>query len=127
MVSTPASRARGKSSEHVRAHEDRFAAAVVDLPGDALALLLGELGDHDRGSLAGQRLGVSLTNPPAGSGYDRDLVLESIAHAFLPASGRAGAPRYSPYRRLAFPTISVRGSTSASSAESDGISDGFGV
>ena len=52
------------------------AAVGDDLLGDALAGLGVDVRDHHRGAFAGQRLGVGLADAAAGSGDDRDLVVE---------------------------------------------------
>ena len=63
---------------HVDPHRERIAAFTLDAVGDLLRTLGVDVGDDDGRALAGERLGVRLADPAAGTGDDRHLLLELI-------------------------------------------------
>ena len=73
---------------HVDRHADRRPPIGDDLLGHPLAALGVDIGDHHRGALAGQRLGVGLADTATGPGDNGDLVVELTASVVSLIHGR---------------------------------------
>jgi hypothetical protein len=54
---------------------ERLAAEVLDHAGCFLVAVVGHVGDHDAGALAGERQGRSAADPAGRAGHERDLGL----------------------------------------------------